>query len=57
MLNLIKARPVLFYGLVVSAIALVSAFGVDLSAEETGAITAFVAAALAFLTQRFTTPV
>ncbi len=57
MLDLIKSRPVLFYGLIVSVIALVTAFGVELTAEQTGAITAAVAAVLAFLTQRFTTPV
>ncbi len=57
MLDLIKARPVLFYGLVVTVIALGSSFGVDLSADQTGALTATVASVLAFFTQRFTTPV
>ena len=55
-MNLIKQYPVRFYGVIVSAVALVTAFGVSLTAEQTGAVTAFVAAVLSLVTERFTTP-
>jgi predicted histidine transporter YuiF (NhaC family) len=47
-----KREPALFYGLVNSILALVLAFGVQLSTEQTGAILAATSALLALLTRR-----
>ncbi len=55
-MSYIKQYPVRFYGLIVSLIALASAFGVNLSADQTGALTAAAAATLAFVTEKFTSP-
>lgn len=57
MLNVIKNEPVLISGLVVAALSLLLAFGVHLSDEQVGAIVAFLAAGMAFVTRAFVTPV
>lgn len=51
-----KREPALFYGLVNTVLALVLAFGVDLSTEQTGAILAVTSAVLALITRRAVTP-
>lgn len=51
-----KREPALFYGLVNTILALILAFGVDLSTEQTGAILAVTSAVLALLTRRQVTP-
>lgn len=51
-----KREPALFYGLVNTVLALVLAFGVDLSTEQTGAILAVTSAVLALVTRRAVTP-
>jgi hypothetical protein len=57
MKDLIKNEPVLVSGLVLAFISLLIAFGIHLSNEQVGAIMAFLAAALAFVTRAFVTPV
>ena len=51
-----KREPALFLGLIQTVLALVLAFGVDLSTEQTGAILAVTAAALALITRQNVTP-
>lgn len=51
-----KREPALFYGAVNSVLALVLAFGVDLSTEQTGAILAVTSALLALITRAQVTP-
>jgi hypothetical protein len=49
-------EPALFYGLVNTVLALILAFGVDLSTEQTGAILAATSAVLAVITRSKVTP-
>lgn len=51
-----KREPALFYGLVNTILALVLAFGVDLSTEQVGAILAVTSALLALITRSQVTP-
>lgn len=51
-----KREPALFYGLVNTNLALVLAFGVDLTTEQTGAILAVTSALLALVTRSQVTP-
>lgn len=51
-----KREPALFYGLVNTLLALVLAFGVKLSTEQTGAILAATSAVLALVTRSQVTP-
>jgi hypothetical protein len=53
---LIKQEPVLFQGLIQAALSLSIAFGTDLSGEKIGAILAFTAALLSFVTRTQVTP-
>ncbi len=57
MLNILKREPALASGFVAAVIALVVAFGLDLSSEQIGSIMAVVAAALAVVTRANVTPV
>lgn len=50
-------EPVLVQGVVQTVLALVLAFGVDLSNEQVGAILAVTAAVLALVTRQTVTPV
>jgi hypothetical protein len=50
-------EPALFYGLVNAVIALVCAFGLDLSGEQIAGIMAVTSAVLAVITRRAVTPV
>lgn len=50
-------EPVLVQGVVQTVLALVLAFGADLSNEQVGAILAVTAAVLALVTRRTVTPV
>jgi hypothetical protein len=50
-------EPVLFYGLVNALIALVCAFGLDLSPEQIAGILAVTSTGLALITRRVVTPV
>jgi len=52
----IRREPALVSGLVTAVLALVVAFGVDLSQEQTGAILAVVAAVMALVTRAQVTP-
>ena len=52
----IRREPALVVGFVAATIALATAFGLDLTKEQTGAITAFVVAALAFVTRSQVSP-
>lgn len=52
-----KTEPVLILGAVQTAIALVVSFGLDLTAEQVGAIVAFSAAVLSVVARRKVTPV
>ena len=54
---LIKKWPVRFQALVVAGIALGSAFGLSWDGAQVGAVSAFSAALLAFLTEQAVTPV
>lgn len=56
MLNVIKREPALVSGLIAAVIALVAAFGLDLTNEQVGAIMAVVAAVLALVTRQSVTP-
>ena len=49
-------EPAMILGLVQTVIALVAAFGLDLTAEQTGAILAATAAVLAVITRQSVTP-
>jgi hypothetical protein len=52
-----KAEPALILGLVGTAIALFTAFGLHMSPEQVGAIMAFVSAGLAVVTRSQVSPV
>lgn len=54
--NLWGREPVLVLAVVQAALALVVSFGFDLSGEQTGAIMAFIAAALGLIVRRRVTP-
>lgn len=54
--NLMKNEPAVVSGLILAAIALATAFGLDLSNEQVGAITAFVSAAMSFVVRSQVTP-
>lgn len=56
MLNRIRNEPALVSGAVAAVIALLAAFGLDLSAEQVGAVLAVVAAVLAFVVRAQVTP-
>ena len=53
----IRREPALVVGFVSALIGLLLAFGVDLTKEQTGAITALVVAGLAFVTRSRVSPV
>lgn len=53
----IRREPALVVGFVAAMIALGTAFGLELTNEQTGAISAFVVAVLAFVTRSQVTPV
>ena len=55
--KLVKKWPVRFQALLVAGIALGSAFGLSWDGAQVGAVSAFTAAALAFLTEQAVTPV
>lgn len=57
MLTRIKAEPALVAGFVQAVLALVVAFGLDLSPEQIGAILAVTAAGLALFTRSRVSPV
>jgi hypothetical protein len=57
MLDKIRNEPVLITGLVQAALALVVAFGLDVSQEQIGAILAVTAAVLALVARARVTPV
>lgn len=50
-------EPAVFMALVSSGIALVSAFGLQLTGEQVGAITSFTAVVVGFITRSKVTPV
>lgn len=54
---LVKKWPVRFQALIVAGIALGSAFGLSWDGAQVGAVSAFSAALLAFLTEQAVTPV
>ena len=54
--DLVLRNPVYFQGLVVAGVALGSAFGLSWTGAQVGAVTAFTAALLSFLTQTAVTP-
>lgn len=51
-----KREPVLIQGVIQMGLALILAFGVDLTLEQTGGILAFTAAVLALITRTQVTP-
>ena len=55
--TLVKKWPVRFQALIVAGIALGSAFGLQWNGAQVGAVSAFTAALLAFLTEQAVTPV
>ena len=55
--NFLKTEPVLSLGLVQTGVALVCAFGLDLTGEQVGAIAAFSAAGLSLIARQKVTPV
>lgn len=55
-IDAIQAEPVLVVGLISAVLALVAAFGLHLSKEQTGAILAVVNAALALVLRGKVTP-
>jgi uncharacterized membrane protein YvlD (DUF360 family) len=57
MIKIIRQEPALIAGLVTAAVALVIAFGVKMSADQVGAITAAVGAVLAVIVRSQVTPV
>lgn len=57
MWNLIKNEPVALQGLLQAGLALAMAFGLNLDAHKQGAILAFTAALLGFITRQVVTPV
>jgi len=52
----IRQYPVRYYALVVAAIQLATAYGLDVSAEQNAAIMAVVAAVLSLVAENFTKP-
>lgn len=52
-----KRQPILILGVVQTALALVVSFGVGLTGEQVGAVTALAAAILSVVAQRRVTPV
>ena len=56
MIDRIRNEPVLVTGLVEAVLALLLAFGVNLSPEQVGAVLAVVAAVLALVVRRKVTP-
>ena len=56
MKNVLKNEPVLITGLVTTVLALLLAFGVNLSQEQVGSIMAVVAAVVSILTRALVTP-
>jgi len=56
MTNIFKTEPVLITGLIEALIVLAVAFGVGLTAEQTGAIMAVVAIVTSLVARAFTTP-
>jgi len=56
MLNLLKREPNLFQGLIQAFIAMAISFGLGLTADQVGAITAFSAMFLAVITRMQVTP-
>ena len=56
MLDRLKREPALISGLVAAAIALVTAFGLELSNEQVGVTMAVTAAVLAIVTRQSVTP-
>ena len=57
MLDRIRREPALVSGAVAALIALLTAFGLDLTAEQVGAVLAVVSALLAFVVRSQVTPV
>lgn len=57
MIDRIKNEPAVVLGLVQAIIALVVAFGLDLTGEQTASILAVTAAVLAFVVRQRVTPV
>ena len=55
-MNLWNREPVLFMAVIQAALALAISFGIGLTAEQTGAIMAFSAAALGLITRQKVTP-
>jgi hypothetical protein len=54
--NVIRSEPALIIGLVQAVLALVLAFGVDLSEEQIGSILAITSVILAIVTRMLVTP-
>lgn len=54
---LVRKYPVRFQAILVTGIALGTAFGLSWNGAQVGAVTAFTAAVLAFLTEQAVTPV
>jgi len=54
--DLIKSEPVFFQAVIQAGIALGISFGLSMTTEQVGAIMAFTAALLAFLTRTAVTP-
>ncbi len=57
MRNILSREPVLLTGLIEAIIALLVAFGLDLSPEQVGAILGVVAVVTAFVARMFVSPV
>jgi hypothetical protein len=55
--SLVKRWPVRAQALIVSGVALGTAFGLQLDGSQVGALSAFTAALLAFLTEQAVTPI
>lgn len=55
-MSFIKEYPVRFYALVLAALQLATAYGLTITAEQQAATMAVVGAALALVTDKFTTP-
>lgn len=57
LLERLKNEPALIGGVLTTGAALLAAFGLELSASQVGAISAFIAATLAILVRQVVTPV
>lgn len=55
--TLLGREPVMYLGLIQSALAMGIGFGLDLSTEQTGLIMAFSAAVLGFIARQAVTPI